>query len=457
MDGFELDVLKRLPLGEAVLTILQFIWDEDELRDLFDEHRGTGSEIKVSFPLLVNLVLDAIVEHRGSGRESFHQARVDGRLDASDGALYGKLRRTPVRLSEAFLRETTRRVQQLLPDRSDDVVIPSALRDYRVLIVDGKKLKKLPKRLKPLREVSGKVLGGKVVVGMLLNDGLVVAMHASPDGEANDAPLTPGLMEQAETASDQRTLVVADRQFCDLKIPHRIINGQNDFVIRYSKKMRFYVEKERELKDHQGRIIREAWGMLGRQQDARRMYLRQITLHRPGEEDVILVTNLLDAETVPAQQLLDVYLQRWSIERVFQQVTEVFHLQELIGTSPRGAIFQFSLCTCLYNVIQVVRQHLAHVHHRPPESLSSEMIFRDVSKQLTAATQFIARPELMQCIPQQSTARQVCRRLTHLLADQWSDLWNKCPPKKRQPKRQETRVPGGHSSAFKLIQNPKPP
>lgn len=407
MDGFALDVLKRLPLAEAVLTVLQYVWDEDQLRDLFEEHRGTGSEVKVSFPLLVNLVLDAIVEHRGSGRASFHQAREDDRLEASDGALYGKLRRLPVGLSEAFLRETTARVQELLPDRIDDGVIPAALRDHRVLVVDGKKLKKLPKRLKPLREVSGKVLGGKVVVGMLLNDGVAVAMHASPDGEANDAPLTPGLIEQMETASEQRMLVVADRQFCDLKIPHRIVEGQNDFVIRYSKKMRFFVAKERVFKDRQGRIIHEAWGMLGREQDARRMYVRQITLQRPGEEDVILVTNLLDAKAVPSQQILDVYLQRWSIERVFQQVTEVFHLQELIGTSPQGAIFQFSLCTCLYNVIQVVRQYLAHTHDRPTESLSGEMIFRDLCKQLTAVTQFIDRPQIMQCVSQQRTAQQV--------------------------------------------------
>ena len=457
MDGFESDLLKRLPLAEAVLTILRFVWDEDELRRLFDEHRGTGSEVKVTFPLLVNLVLDAIVEHGGSGRESFHQARKDGRLNASDGALYGKLRRLPVRLSEAFLRETTRRVQQLLPDQDHDVVIPSALRDYRVLVVDGKKLKKLPKRLKPLREVSGKVLGGKVVVGMLLNDGLAVAMHASPDGEANDAPLTPGLLEQVETDNAQRMLVVADRQFCDLKIPHRIVSGQSDFVIRYSKKMRFDAERERDLKDRQGRIIKESWGTLGRQQDKRRMYLRQITLYRPGEEDVILVTNLLDAETVPAQQVLDVYLQRWNIERVFQQVTEVFHLQQLIGTSPQGAIFQFSLCTCLYNVIQLVRQYLASVNDRPPESLSTEMIFRDICKQLAAGTHFVDRPQLIESIPSFTTAGQVCHRLTGLLTDQWSDLWIKCPPKKRQPKKPKTHIPGGHSSAFKLIQGSQPP
>jgi hypothetical protein len=35
-------------------------------------------------------------------------------------------------------------------------------------------------------------------------------------------------------------------------------------------------------------------------------------------------------------------LQRWGIEQVFQKVTEVFHLQGLIGGTPKATIFQFA-------------------------------------------------------------------------------------------------------------------
>jgi hypothetical protein len=50
-----------------------------------------------------------------------------------------------------------------------------------------------------------------------------------------------------------------------------------------------------------------------------------VTLRRDGEEDVILVTGLLDAAAYPAEDLLALYLARWGIERVFQQITEVSH------------------------------------------------------------------------------------------------------------------------------------
>jgi IS4 transposase len=83
--------------------------------------------------------------------------------------------------------------------------------------------------------------------------------------------------------------------------------------------------------------------------------VRRLTLYRPGEETVVLITDLLDAEQYPATDLLTLYLARWGIERVFQQITEVFDWRRLIGTTPQGTLFQLAFCLLLYNQIQVVR------------------------------------------------------------------------------------------------------
>lgn len=458
MDGFDRELLGRLPLAEAVWTLLRYVADEQFLTELFERHRGTGSEREVPFALLVELVTDALLQHAGSGRQSFQAARGAKRLSATNEAVYGKLRRVPLPLSESFVRETTRRLRQVMPEglASD---VPPAISQYRVLIVDGKKLKRLPKRLKALRPVRGKVLGGNVVAGLLLNEGLIMAMHASPDGEANDAPLAPPLMDQCQAEFVEPVLFVADRQFCDLKIPGRIEQQGQWFLIRYSKKMLFSSEKERSFHDAEGRPVREAWGWLGRENDPRRMYVRQITLARPGEEDVILITNLMDSDQVPGEQLLAVYLGRWNIERVFQQVTEVFHLERLVSTSPQGAVFQFALCVLLYNLIQVIRGYIASLQSRPPRSLSSEMIFRSACDQLTACAVLLPTQPLVTELPPLQSPGEVRGRLNHLLVQQWSALWIKSPPKKRSPPKQQTAIRGGHSSAWKLItaSKQKPP
>ena len=106
------------------------------------------------------------------------------------------------------------------------------------------------------------------------------------------------------------------------------------------------------------------------------MYARRIILYRPGEEDLFLVKSLCDAGAVPAVDLLEVYLNRWGIERMFQQVVEVFGLSHLMGTTPEGTICQFSLCLLLYNLIQVMRGVIAVETGRQRETISGRSCSR---------------------------------------------------------------------------------
>jgi IS4 transposase len=112
--------------------------------------------------------------------------------------------------------------------------------------------------------------------------------------------------------------------------------------------------------------------------------VRALTLQRPGEEDLILVTDLLAADAYPADDLLELYARRWGIERVFQQVTEVFALEGLIGGSPEATVFQFAFCLLLYNLIHVVRARVAAAQQREPETISVENLFDDVRRELMA-------------------------------------------------------------------------
>ena len=131
----------------------------------------------------------------------------------------------------------------------------------------------------------------------------------------------------------------------------------------------------------------EEWGWIGAEKDKRRRYVRHIRLIRPGEEEILLVTDLLDNQRYPASDLLEVYLTRWGIERVFQQITEVFELKHLIGSTPEGSVFQAAFCLVLYNLLQVIRAYVAASQvDMPVESVSVEQIFPDVQQELTALT-----------------------------------------------------------------------
>ena len=106
----------------------------------------------------------------------------------------------------------------------------------------------------------------------------------------------------------------------------------------------------------------QSWGWLGGPHSVGRRYVRHIALERPGAEDLALVTDLLDADAVRADDLLWLYQERWGIERLFQKVTEVFGLAGLIGSRPQACIFQFAFCMLLYNLVQL----LADVNEEEP-------------------------------------------------------------------------------------------
>ena len=195
--------------------------------------------------------------------------------------------------------------------------------------MDGKKFKKVAKRLAVARGQPGKLYGGKLLVGYVPTEGLARAFSSDPDGEANDCKLMPDLIDE--------------------------------------------------------------WGWMGSPRSKNRLYVRRSRLQRPGEEEIIVITDLLDQTQYPAADLLIAYQHRWGIEQVFQQITEVFSLQQLIGSTPQATIFQGAFCLLLYNILQIVRQQIAAAQPVPcaASKLSLEEIFKDATRQLIGLTELI--------------------------------------------------------------------
>lgn len=456
MSAFAQETLRRLPLAEAAYRLLDFATEEPFLDEVFQRHQGASYEKVITFPLLVQLVGDALLDHQASGRKSFTRAQAEGTLQTSLKAMYGKLARVPLSLSQGLLTEATDRLQTVCP-ASAGVTLPASLQGLTVLVLDGKKIKHVVRRLKPLRPLRGKLLAAKVVVALHLGTGLAVALNADVDGEVADAPLVPEVMAQVRARFPGPRLWVEDRMFCDLVQPQAIRAGGDHFLIRYNAKVGFHRDGERpvqEGRDAQGRTYHEEWGWLGSAKDKRRQYVRRITLQRPGDEAVCLVTDLLDAAQFPATDLLAVYLQRWGIERVFQRITEVFGLRTLIGSTPQAAVFQTAFCLLLYNLLMIVRGYISADQQREPETISTENLFYDVHRQWIALHETLSTEEILSVLAERWRGAEVRAQLEGLLAGQWHDWWLKAKTYRRPPKgKQETIYPkGGHTSVFRVLQ-----
>jgi hypothetical protein len=453
-------VMPSVPLANAILTAFAYLLQPKFLDDLFDRHRGQSYEDILSFSTVVTLIRDALIVHKGSARQSFEYASEQGTLPTCQEAVYGKLRRIPLRLSLAFMEEVTVLIRDLLPKDARMAPLPKSLDAMTIVILDGKQIKNVAKRLKPVRGKPGKVIGGKILAFYLPSEGLVVSMAADPDGEANDIRLMPDAIPLARARIAGVRLWVADRQFCDLNQPVRLTEEGDHFLVRRSMKMGFHADPDRKARtsvDSRGRTMIDQWGWIGSPKEKRRRYVRQIQLNRAGEEAIFVVTDLLDNVAYPAEDLLEVYLHRWEIERVFQQITEVFSLERLVGSTPRATIFQASFCMVLYNLMQVVRALVsigreARAAVESVEAVSVELLFRDVHKQLSTLVVLFPAESLASWFAAKWSAAGTRERLRNLLGDVWRPRHAKAVNKKPRPKVKKPKCSGAHTSVHKVLE-----
>jgi hypothetical protein len=343
------ELIGALPLAEATCCLLREIMDEQRLTELFDQHRGRSYEKVITFPVMVRMIGDALLQEGGTAYRAFGRAQDDGDLEASMVAAYGKLARMPIGLSMAFLSDRTEPLLAIFPKQARRKS-PPCLQGIETIVLDGKAIKNVAKRLLPLRNAGGGLLGGRTLVALHYATGLVLAKHAVADGDANDSRFVPDLMEPKK---------------------------------------------------------------------------------------------------YPATELLAHYLDRWGIERMFQQVTETFGLQSLIGGTPEATIFQFSFCLLLYNVMQTIRGFVAKNQKRDCESISIENLFRDTRDELTTLSVLLRRGVIsVDDLPPHQDNLQW--QLNDLLKNQWSDRWIKAKNKNRRP---HVHHPGKrtHSSVFRLL------
>jgi len=457
MDRFAQDVRARMPLAEAVLLLWRHVADGDYLEQLFEKHRGRNYTDALSFSQMVQLTADCLLRYEGSGRRAFSAARQKGELETTVEAVYGKLKRMPPEISMTFLAGCTDRLRALYPSGAGQR-LPKSLRGFEVVILDGKTVKNVQKRFKVLRRRAGGVLGGKALVAMSLNTGLVLAMHGHPDGDANEVRFVGELLPELDRRLGEPRLNLVDRGFCDLTQLARFRERGHHFLVRHHPKLSFHRDaKVRPIygKDREGRTYREEWGWAGVPDHRHRSYVRRITLERPNDEPVILLTDLVDAARYPAEDLLELYRMRWGIEQVFQQVTEVFGLEKLIGTSPQATIFQLAFCLLIYNMIQVAKRCIAAAQKRPAETISTVKFFDDVTTHLTSWSLFFSHTDTIAYLVRFRTATQIRRRLHELLDSQWSDLWIKSSAHKRCRKAAGPGASRSHVSLFRVLEAEK--
>ncbi len=450
-DEFSVEAIRRVPVAEGVLATLAVLFSQERMAELYERNRGASYEGDLTFHSVVELMYSAVIEHNAVGSEAFKAARAAEKLNVSDQATYGKIRRIRQSLSNALVCESMQPLMEMFPDIVKTRV-PLSFNDYNVFGMDGKKLKDVAKRLKETRGVAGKLLGGKALVALSIHEQLVVAMSSSLDGEANDGPLVPELLEKIHAWSTRLNIILADSQFCDLTTPRRILSYNSDFVMRYHPKVHFHVDPHIAGStgvDNWGRPYVEEIGWLGKPGTKTSIRVRRIVVKRENNPDLIIVTSLLDTKKFSAADILELYGLRWTIETAFLHVTKEFDLRHMIGSTAEATLFQFAITLIIHNVMRLMLAHVSEAQQIYPEEISLPKIIRTAKKQMASLSVFVPAAKTADLILKKTPTPA---RIAKMLGKLWDDDWIKARKKTRAPKPPPKKKSGAHTSVYREIQ-----
>ena len=72
-------VLQRTPLANATLSLWSYLLKPSVLDEIFQKHRGRSFEDILKFSTFVELIRDALILHKGSGRQASKEPKSKAR------------------------------------------------------------------------------------------------------------------------------------------------------------------------------------------------------------------------------------------------------------------------------------------------------------------------------------------------------------------------------------------
>lgn len=440
--------VKKSPITVMARATMEHALSAEALDALFTQH----AEEQYTRDLLFSSIVDLMGVVVSKSQPSVHAAfvAVADTLPVSITSVYNKLNGVEPSVTSALVRHTAARLAAVVAATGGQ--IPALIPEYRVRIIDGNHLAATERRLEVLRgSVAGPLPGHSLVV---LDPALMLATDMIPceDGHAQERSLTPEILKLV-AAND---VWVADRNFCTTPLLFGIDGRDGFFLIRHHANLPFVpcgALRSRGRTDtasvfEQSVTIADS---TGRTMVVRRVVLRLDTPTRDGDTEMSILTNLPKA-AASAVAVADVYRKRWTLETLFQSLTQMLEGEIDSLGYPRAALLGFGIALATYNILSTVQAALrgAFGIEKVQEEVSGFYIANEV--RATGPGMAIATDvgdwERYQTIEPAKFARQLVR---------WAMLVN-LPKFKRHPRGPKKPVPKrtrfadkGHVSTARLL------
>ena len=295
------------------------------------------------------------------------------RIEASPEAFFQRCRDLrPAFFAEVFQRFTARLLTAVPPRYAADLA-PVRERFAAVVILDGSRLAAIAHRLKLLWNERAVVLPGCLLGVYDVGRGLCRRLAFSADAAASEMTRAKGVLGDLP----RDTLVLGDRLYGAADFFAALARHQCWGVIRRNRLLSLHqLQRVRKRRIHGG--LREDWVVrAGTGVSAPRQTLRYIRWRRGGTRYELL-TNVLAPARLSAEEALDLYPYRWSVERMFFDLKEVPNLNRLYAANPNAVAMQVYAAAIVYNALRVAQSDGAAQVGLAPEELSPAKFYPKV-------------------------------------------------------------------------------
>ena len=350
--------ITKSPISVMVRSILEFALQSKLLDDLFDRQ----AEDQYTRTLLFSTVVDLVSLVTSGVHSSVHAAYQASpeEIAVSLTSVYNKLNGLEPHLSATLLRHVFHQLEPL--QRQLGGVLPELIPGYQMRILDGNHLAVSEHRLGETHQDSAAPLPGQALV--VLDPALMLIRDVFPceDGHAQERSLLDAVLETVEA----KDVWMADRNFCVQSFLLGIARKAGFFLIREHKGLAWQKVGKQYSRGRiaTGRVSEQRVSVVD--EEGKEWFLRRVVLQldkptRDGETELAVLTNL-PLEAATAGEVAETYRKRWTIETVFQELTEALCCEVKALCYPRAALFTFCVALVSYNVLSAVKGAVRGVH-----------------------------------------------------------------------------------------------
>jgi hypothetical protein len=251
--------------------------------------------------------------------------------------------------------------------------LPPALRWARehftaVVALDGSTLDALLRKCGLLRDGQGSVLAGRMAGLLDVITRLPRALWYEQDQRANDQRF----WDRALSALECGMLLIFDLGFLNFSRFDQLTEARVFFLTRLEERVVYQVAEVLQATRQFHDLI--VWVGSGPQSRCAQR-LRLVEWQHQGKWYRYL-TNVLDAQVLPAEYVVALYWQRWRIEDAFNIVKRLLGLAYFWSGSINGIQVQVWATWILYAVLVDLTDAVAELLNQPFQALSLEMVYR---------------------------------------------------------------------------------